>query len=260
MPLLVAVGATALVSLLLGTALWLAGLLAPQLDGELSVAGALQVAIYGGASLWLVRDAGPGQALFHALGLRGASLGMAVGSIALGVALHGPAGLLEWLGRWAFPIDPGLLHERMLRLAPTGGAERMMIALLVVVFGPLVEELFFRGAMQTRLGLSARSRAVVLTTTFCFTISHPEPRLWPALALVGLVLGSVRVLARGIFGCFLLHASFNATTLAVAFQDRAKIDALEPPRPSGVLLGSLIAGAILWWMVQPSLARPEGRG
>lgn len=252
------VNATVIVSLVLASSIFLFGLVAPRWRGELAIAGTVQVLVYGGASLWLLRGLGGGRLLLVGLGLRRISLAILACSVLLGVALQGPAGLLEWLGRLAFPMDDSLLRARADRLLPESPSQRVVVALLVVVFGPFVEELFFRGALHSRLALAARESLVLSVTTLCFTISHPEPRLWPALASVGLALGMVRALTGGIFACFLLHAAFNATTLAVAFRDPSNLDALQVPNPIVVLAGSALSAMLLLWIARLSQSRLRG--
>jgi len=217
----------------------------PGATQRLAVAGGLEVVIYVAASAWLVRDAGRLRARLRELGVSSAPPALLGVALLLGIFLHAPAGLLEWLGRLVFPVSELELRERALRLVPATLSERVALTAMVAMLAPFVEELFFRGALHARLVRDWSMRMVTAVTTVCFTISHPEPRLWLALASVGYVLGVVRALDFGILPSFLLHASFNATTLVVAFHGLHDLDPVEVPNPLVVAGGTLVCALLL---------------
>lgn len=212
---------------------------------SLAVGGAVEVLTYGAASYWLVREAGRTR-IRAALGLVSAPVPLLLTCCLLGVVLHGPADFLEWLVRSVFPVPEAELRARAARLMPESLRERVALALVAALFAPLVEELFFRGALWARLSVGWSRGLVVGVTAVCFTISHPEPRLWPALGLVGVVLGILRGLNRGLYPCFLLHAAFNATTLAVAFADPGQLESRGTPSPLPALVGALLSASLVW--------------
>lgn len=237
-----AVAWTLLLALGLTQLLVLARAIDPELGASLALGGALEVLVYGGASYALVRAA---PARVPALGLTRAPVGLCVTSALLGVALHGPAAVLEWLGRQVFPVSEDVLREQASRLAPDSVAERVVVVLVAAILAPFVEELFFRGALYARLRVASGLRATVALTAACFAVSHLEPRLWLALVSVGVVLGVVRAQNAGIVPCFLLHAAFNATTLAVAFVEPQSFESTEPPNPLVGVVGTGVCVALV---------------
>lgn len=232
------------------------GALAPSLAKSIAFGGALEVVIYVAASLWLVRGARP---RLQVLGLARAPLGMLLVAVLLGVLAHAPADFLAWLGQSLFPASESVLRERARALSPPSVPARALLVVVVVFLAPLVEELFFRGALYARLlrasTLSgetgwARHSGPIAVTAFCFALSHLEPRIWLALAPLGVVLGVMRARNRGILPSFLLHATFNATTLAVAFAEPGRFEVEVAPNPVVVLLGTGLSGILLAYVVR----------
>lgn len=208
----------ALSSLLLGSF--------PGAGHSLALAALVEVAVYVGFSFWLARDFDAPRARF---GLGPASLELLLIGAALGVALHGPADFVEgYMQRW-LPLPDGVLFERASRLSPSSLSERAVLLLAAAGLVPLAEELFFRGALPAWLGRATNLRLAFWASAACFTLSHAEPRSWPALGVVALALGLLRWASISLLPCILLHATFNATTLAVIFaQPREALGRTEP--------------------------------
>lgn len=238
---------TVLSTLLLLLGLQLVSAVMPSVARELMIAGCVEVAAFTFVSLWLVRDARSGTGAARALGLGRAPAGLLAIGVALGVCLHGPADALEWLGRKIWPVEAAELVERARRLAPASRGQRAAVFAVAAVLAPFVEELLFRGALFRRLRAHVPLMSTVAITAVCFSLSHLEPRIWPALVIVGLALGALRALGYGLWPCFLLHAAFNATTLLVAFghpTTEAEIVSAVPSLPV-VLTGTVVSGALL---------------
>jgi membrane protease YdiL (CAAX protease family) len=109
-------------------------------------------------------------------------------------------------------IEPlmGLFPEKYLeRLGEAIGSGGVTIFLLVVI-APVAEELFFRGIVLKRLGLSwSPWRAVVASALFFGLVHLP---VWPQMvnaAVMGVVLGYVYVLTRSLAPVVVIHAINN---------------------------------------------------
>ena len=111
------------------------------------------------------------------------------------------------------------------------------IILVVVLFGPAVEELVFRGAVfngLNRLGALISSRAVgmegpartaskasfvfsTLASSVFFALLHLEPVLLPAILLLAIALCALFQRTRSLLPPFVAHATFNsfATSLII---------------------------------------------
>ena len=89
-------------------------------------------------------------------------------------------------------------------------------AAVVVLAAPVVEELTFRG-----LGFSLLTRygnvIALLITSAAFAAAHGLVNGFPALFLFGVAVGFLRLRTRSLYPSMLLHGSFNALALAVAF-------------------------------------------
>jgi len=236
---------TAVTTLLLALAMSLFRWWAPTSDRNLLVAGALETVIYAGAAVALVGTRGRASERLRVLGLAQAPLWLLVAGAVLGVALHGPADFVAAAVTRLFPRFQAELLEAGRRLAPASAAERVAVFALAALFAPFVEELFFRGALFARLRLPGSRPSALVISAVCFVVCHLAPPLWPSLAIVAAALTVLRAVGRGIWPCILLHASFNATTVLVAFS-RAP-DAPVDPAPSlaFVVVGTVVSIVIV---------------
>ena len=93
---------------------------------------------------------------------------------------------------------------------------------LVVLIGPALEELLFRGAAfaaAARMAKNADRPPFFLAVVFpavAFAVMHP-PALWLPILFLGLVLGCVRLHGHGLCDCILLHAGYNLTVFLLTY-------------------------------------------
>ena len=102
----------------------------------------------------------------------------------------------------------------MLRVLRSSRAAVFVIAFLATFTAPLVEEVVYRGvlysAFQRKFGIAAG----VLLTTFLFAVIH-VPQYYPSystifmIVLLSLILTLVRVSAKNLLPCVILHTIFN---------------------------------------------------
>jgi uncharacterized protein len=95
-----------------------------------------------------------------------------------------------------------------------------LMAAFAVTFGPLMEELFFRGflypVLERRTGVTL---AVVLTALPFGLMHYLQYRSWGAVLVitgVGVVLTTVRVVTKSVAASFVVHAGYNATLMFLA--------------------------------------------
>ena len=98
-----------------------------------------------------------------------------------------------------------------------------LLAVVLLVGAPVVEELFFRGlvlrSLQRRFARSAHGDAwAIAVSAVIFGSAHLEPLQFPALAMFGAILGYLAVRTGRLGPGIWAHAAFNA--LAVAFLAR----------------------------------------
>jgi membrane protease YdiL (CAAX protease family) len=201
----------------------------PRAEFDIVLLGAMQVLVYAG----LIRAflAFQGDALgSDPLALGRARPGVILLALALGVVLQIPAGTLVELVDKVWRTTDAELAERLARISAHSLDRRILITAVVAGFGPLIEELFFRGALAAALLKNAPRIGTGICVAACFAVAHVDPRLWPALFVVGLALSYVRIASGSLWPGFALHAGFNLTTLATVFYERVPTGR-PPPMP-----------------------------
>jgi uncharacterized protein len=99
-------------------------------------------------------------------------------------------------------------------------SDAYLIAAFAVTFGPLMEELFFRGFLYPVLARWVGAAAAVVLTALPFGLMHYfQYKSWSAVlvvTLVGVVLTTVRAITKSVSASYLVHAGYNGTLMALA--------------------------------------------
>jgi len=99
-------------------------------------------------------------------------------------------------------------------------SDAYLMAAFAVTFGPLMEELFFRGFLYPVLARRMGVAVAVLLTALPFGLIHYlQYKSWAAvlvITLVGVVLTVVRAVTKSVAASFLVHVGYNATLMALA--------------------------------------------
>jgi membrane protease YdiL (CAAX protease family) len=95
-------------------------------------------------------------------------------------------------------------------IVEAGPLDRALVLGVVVVLGPLVEELVFRGFLFAAFDRSLSRPWVVLATALLFAAYHLDPLQSLAVLPLGLVLGWLRSATGGIWAGLTLHVVNNA--------------------------------------------------
>lgn len=97
---------------------------------------------------------------------------------------------------------------------------RVMIVVLAVIIGPLLEEMLFRGFIQTtmRSFFNIRNSAwpAIAASSAFFALMHADPGHWPALFVLGVCLGYSYEKSGSLFRPIFIHIFFNASSVATA--------------------------------------------
>jgi len=124
------------------------------------------------------------------------------------------------LSRW----NPDIWNVRhpmlvLLDSLPNTWVWRALIAVSAVVLAPLVEEVFFRGLLQSMLRRYTGSPwMAVVITSLCFGLMHyPTPQYIPALVMLGISLGYNYERCGRLAAPILIHALFNGVQIAYLF-------------------------------------------
>ncbi|MGH9132382.1 MAG: lysostaphin resistance A-like protein [Ilumatobacteraceae bacterium] len=117
-------------------------------------------------------------------------------------------------GLWPDTFSDDRLEETARDLVDRAdGASVVVLALVVVVGAPIVEELVYRGLLQGSFAARISELPALLAGASWFAIIHFRPVEYPGLFVAGLVFG-VCALTTGRLGMSIVtHAAFNATGL-----------------------------------------------
>lgn len=151
----------------------------------------------------------------HALGL---------GALA-GVFAKVPADALRGAVELRFPTDELELVQQWNLLKHETWWQAALLFVVIGLTGPLLEEVFYRGVLFERLSRGIGLWGAWLVSSVVFAVSHPSPRDWPSLLLVGLVLGDLRRVGGSIWPSLGAHIAFNCSTLlAVVWGAQSQTD------------------------------------
>lgn len=142
------------------------------------------------------------------------SLRGAYGYLAVFPLCIGMARLFEMLvmlvnRQWCQP------HSLLVTLKDVSAGWKVVVVLSAVVFTPLVEEILFRGYLQSMLRRYLRSpwHAVLLTSGIFALFHYPTPQYIPALFLLSLALGYNYERCGRLWPAILLHGLFNGVMI-----------------------------------------------
>ena len=94
---------------------------------------------------------------------------------------------------------------------------RIMIVFVAVVIAPLLEEMMFRGFVQTtiRSYINIKNNAwpAIATSSAFFALMHADPSHWPSLFILGVCLGYSYEKSGSLFRPIFIHLFFNAVSI-----------------------------------------------
>jgi membrane protease YdiL (CAAX protease family) len=126
-------------------------------------------------------------------------------------------GLVTWPFRWLFPkqFDVSNVEQRARSLYESAqGVWLVVLALIVVLGAPLVEELVYRGFVQAGLQSRVHDVVAILMTAAWFAAIHGRVAELPGLFAFAVVLGVAFHMTKRLGMSVVAHLAFNATGLA----------------------------------------------
>jgi membrane protease YdiL (CAAX protease family) len=124
--------------------------------------------------------------------------------------------LATWPFRQLFPetFDPEQVSQRAKNLVDSAdGVWLLLLAVVVVVGAPIIEELVYRGLLQQSMARSFGSIAAVFLCSAFFTVVHLAPVEFPGLFAFALILGFTFRRTKRVGFTIVTHMSFNAAGL-----------------------------------------------
>lgn len=181
----------------------------------------------------------PEASIRHVLALRAPSVRAVLLALAVGAALSLPS---EWLdqaldARFPRPLQEKEALDRLLSVATVGKRVTLIVTLALVQ--PMLDELFFRGAIYTPLRRSGRAEMVVVATAAFETLGSLSPRVMIPLLAASLVFAWMRSATGSIFPGMLARVAYYGVAVVPLAFGRAL------PAPTKELLFGSAAVAVL---------------
>lgn len=170
---------------------------------------------------------------------------LALGAL-VGLVAKVPADALRSVVELRYPTDELELVQQWSLLKHDTWWQAAMLFVVIGFTGPLLEEVFYRGVLFERFDRGLGLVGAWLCTSAIFAVSHPSPRDWPSLLLVGMVLGDLRRVGGSVWTSLGAHTAFNCTTLLAVVAgmqsqtSEVAIDWWLVAGASGLLAGLLI--------------------
>ena len=187
----------------------------------------------------MVRIHAPDRPLSDALGLRPTHWAFYLLAALFGVALQVPADWLEFLVTRVWPIPASQLEDQLQMLQMTSPLQRVMVPVVTVCVGPAVEELFYRGVLQSGLRKQHPGATVVVLVAALFAAAHVTPQLLPAYFAVGVALSGLRALSGSLLPSLIAHMFFNAVAVVSLMVEGPSADLQSRPLPIGITIGGI---------------------
>jgi uncharacterized protein len=195
----------------------------------------------------------PETSIRHVLALRAPSVLAVVLAIAIGVGMSLPAEWLEQVVAARLPRSPQEQEalDTIYSIATVG--KRVALVATVVVIQPVLDELFFRGALFTPLRRTHRAETVVVATAAFETLVQFSPRMMIALFAASLVFSWIRGATGSIFPSILARmAFFGVSVVPLALGH-------ESPKPTRMLLLGSVALTLVGLFGLSFLSRRNAR-
>jgi uncharacterized protein len=180
----------------------------------------------------ILRFYAPNVSIRHFLGLRSTHGGFYVLAAVLGVVIQVPATALydAILKRNPTEID----HDAaMMEDLARGTPWRLALFAIVVLAGPFLEEVFFRGALFRPLKKENAGVGIVLVSSLLFALVHLEKQIFLPIAIVGITLGILRNASGSLIPSIIMHTTFNGAAFWSLYERfRAGGTSAADPSPS----------------------------
>jgi len=227
--------------------LWFAGItlsLRPGAEKDLINAFGCQAVAYLVVLFCILRVHAAEVSIRALIGLRRTALAAYPLAIAAGIAIGLPANSLyaRTIQRFPLPENDGGIGEVF---TAAGAGQRAVIGLVLVALGPLLEEIFFRGALFRPLRLRHGVVAACALSGVYFGLAHAEWQSQIPIALVGVALAVTRQWTGALGPSIAMHCAFNAVGFAQLLL-APRLDMLDAPPAALVAAGTVVAAALLF--------------
>jgi uncharacterized protein len=199
-----------------------------------------------GCLFLLLRVHAPERSIRQVIGARATHAAFLPLGVSLGLAIYVPTGALYSAIERRWPEPDQLTDPFVDALTSDSRALQISVALCAVVAAPVLEELFYRGALFSPQRRRSSALTVIVVTGVLFALAHLTPQKLLPLALLGVALGVLRAASGSILPCVLMHATFNAwPTWSLLTAGRPPTDAPDEPIPWAIAAASTVVSLAL---------------
>ncbi len=136
--------------------------------------------------------------------------------VMMGLALQFPFSELSNLAHQFWPV-PLADQQRVLELLTTRTlGESLSVIIAIVIIAPVVEEVFFRGALFEGLQVRYGATFAIIITAVLFGVSHGSIGASIYATVAGLLFGALRLRTDSVVPGVVLHASVNAVPVLLS--------------------------------------------
>jgi membrane protease YdiL (CAAX protease family) len=181
----------------------------------------------------------PDTSIRHVLALRPPSAFAIFLALVVGVAVSLPT---EWLDqvldvRFPRPLAEKEALDRLLSVSTA--SKRVTLVVTLVVLQPVLDELFFRGALFTPMRRTRRAETVIVASAAVETLGSLSPRAMLSLLGATLVFAWIRGATGTVWASIAARMSYYGLAVVPLAIGR------EPPKPTKLwLLGSAVMGVV----------------
>ncbi len=118
---------------------------------------------------------------------------------------------------WLLPEEWQRKHSLLEALREMGPMYKTIIAISAVVLAPLMEEIFFRGLLQSMLRKYFHPWMTIIIASVIFASVHGQPQNIPALFALSVAMGYNYERCGRLWPAILIHMIFNGVMIAVNF-------------------------------------------
>jgi membrane protease YdiL (CAAX protease family) len=153
--------------------------------------------------------------------------GMLVLCVFLGLGLGIVSDELDRMAQSAFPMPREILDALKDFMVFHSTREMFLLIFSVVVFAGVIEEMLFRGFLQTALERSSREVKAIVVTAAVFAILHFNPWWMLQIFGLGIVLGVLAWRSGSIWPGVVIHMTNNAVAMIFMNVDESRLRGYE---------------------------------
>jgi uncharacterized protein len=196
--------------------------------------------------------------LADCMALRPTVLSLCLLAAVLGVVLHAPFDGLADLIALHFPPSAEQIAAQAEAFRAPDLLHRSTLLVAAGVAAPVVEEMFFRGALFRGLRRGHTASLTIVATALLFASSHLSMRIFVPVFAVGLVLSHARAASGSLWPALILHVAFNTFGVLDGLRISADVHgAAARPSLTTSLCGFLVSLGLLF--AYDAIARRNGR-